>query len=115
MEQGQDGDLKVGGVYLVEDRPLGDPSDTLGTASQLRVATVRVEFRIKAAADTRYHEATRPFREWALGVLMADTTLGGLAEDTAFNTYTPFGLASNIRIAGADLDFELHYLFRPIP
>lgn len=107
-------ELPVAGVYLVEDNP-ESAFDTYGTGSQRRVATIRVEIRVQVENQQRPTEAHRSIREWAALVLMTDETLGGLAAQVARGGYTPFMVASDIRLAGADLDFEAVYLSRPIP
>lgn len=110
IEQDQ---LPAVGVYLVEDNPetLGD-TDSVG--GQRRIATIRVECRARAEVGQRPTEAHRPLREWAIGVLMADETLGGLAHQLARAGYTPYTAAVDIRIVGADLDFEATYITAPL-
>lgn len=105
-------ELPAVGVYLVEDQPEAAP-DTYGTGSQARVATIRVEIRVKVPVGTRPTEEHRPLREWVAAVLMADESLGGLANHLARGAYAPYSLPADHRLAGADLDFDAFYFSRP--
>lgn len=98
-------DLPACGVYLVDDnlRDVTDPN----TNERVRVAKVRVEIRAVGALLS----ATKSIREWAVNAILSDTTLGGYALDVEWQSFTPFGSASDHRFAGADLDFSITYAF----
>jgi hypothetical protein len=102
----EEDELPVAGVYLADDRKAED-EDING--AQLRVALTRVELR----AVGPMLQGTRTLREWVLRTLLQDPFLGGLVRDVSFAGFTPFGATSNKRLAGADLDFEVTYLWHP--
>jgi hypothetical protein len=97
-------ELPVVGVYLADDRPAGDSS---GNNSQVREAVVRVEIR---AIGEHLLAATRIFREWVERTLLS---LDLPDADVDLGDRTPFGIATNVRLAGADLDFIFRYSWRP--
>jgi len=99
-------EMPVVGVYLAEDK-LGQKIDHR-TQDRNRVATIRVEIRAIGPMLT----ATLPIREWVLNTLLGDQQLFDLCiKPMEFESYTPYGLSSNVRFAGADMDFLATYDF----
>jgi hypothetical protein len=100
----EEADLPVVGVYLVDDK-LQDRTDSM-TNERVRVCTVRVEVR-----KTGTMLSTKTIREWVITTLLSDITLAAEFLDIDFQGFTPYGMASDQRFAGADLDFSISYAF----
>lgn len=99
--------LPAVGVYLAADRA-SDLEMNSGNI-QARVATVRVEVRAVGGVVS----GTTTIRAWAIKAVLENSALLQICEYVSFGEYAPFGIASNVRIAGADLDFEIGYIFDP--
>lgn len=100
-------ELPVLGVYLVEDQKTGE-SESMG-AEHLRAAKIRVEIRAVGSMLA----GTKTIREWALKALLNDTELNEQdAFDFDYQGFQPFGMATNVRLCGADLDFLATYYFK---
>lgn len=102
----EESDLPVAGVYLVEDRAISDES---GTGAQRREATIRVEIRAIGAKLS----GTKAIREWAISTVLNSVSMIDSDLDLSFSSFTPYGVASNVRLAGADLDFSFKYFWKP--
>lgn len=101
----EESDLPVCGVYLVEDKR-AEGVETMGSG-HIRSATIRLEFRAVGSMLT----ATQTYREWALKTLLSASDLNQNGRDFDYQGFQPFGVASNVRLAGADLDFSATYVF----
>ena len=97
-------DMPVCGVYLVEDKLEGIID--FHTNDRTRKATVRVEIRTIGTMLS-----TRAIREWAILAILNNQTIGGLCIHVELLGFQPFGVASDQRFAGADLDFLFTYDF----
>lgn len=102
----EESDLPVAGVYLVEDRAIGDES---GTGSTRREATIRIEIRAIGAKLA----GTKSIREWAIATTLSAVSAIDSDLDLSYASFTPYGVASNVRLAGADLDFSFKYFWKP--
>jgi hypothetical protein len=102
----EEGELPVLGVYLVEDK---QSEEARSDGSMMRTATVRLEIRAKGPMLS----ATRPIRIWASKVLASDPGLELMVFNVDHAAFTPFGIASNQRLAGADLDFVFTFNCNP--
>jgi len=96
-------ELPAIGVYLADDKFLSVKEDH---GLDYRVATIRVEIR----AVGPMLQGTATFRNWVKTSILQEPTLGGLVRSTTYASFAPFGVPSNVRLAGADLDFEATYL-----
>lgn len=99
--------LPAVGVYLATDR--ASDLDLNSATLQGRVATVRVEIRAVGATVA----GTTTIRAWAIKTVLESTALLQVCDYVTFGEFSPFGIASNVRISGADLDFEIGYIFDP--
>lgn len=97
-------EMPVCGVYLVEDKL--DGIIDYHTNDRTRKATIRVEIRTIGAMLS-----TRAIREWATLAILNDPNLPNLCLHVEFLSFQPFGVASDQRFAGADLDFLFTYDF----
>ncbi|WP_306600757.1 hypothetical protein [Geothrix sp. 21YS21S-2] len=95
-------ELPVLGVYLADDKFHSVLNDH---GWDWRAAAVRVEIR----AIGPMLAATAEIRNWVKTTVLQDDSLGGLVRSTTFMGFQPFGSPSNVRLAGADLDFESIY------
>jgi hypothetical protein len=98
-------DLPVCGVYLVEDKLQSRECEPENWAT--RACVVRVEIRVDGDMLT----GTKAYREWAIQAVLGDSTLAGMANTVNFEAFSPYGVASDARYAGADLDFSITYRF----
>ncbi len=105
----EEDELPVIGVYLADDQAL-DLNGTRTSGSQDRVATLRCECR---AVGPSILAGTLALRSFVVATLTDDDSLGGLANALVFKGFQPFGRASDLRFCGADLDFDVFYIFHP--
>lgn len=102
----EEADLPVCGVYLVQDQK-ADEAEAMDGEHRRR-ATIRVEIRAKGAMLS----GTKTIREWALKAILNDDHLNNQdLFDLDYQGFQPFGMASDTRLSGADLDFVATYLF----
>ena len=96
------------GITLVEgDRPVGDDSSDRTT-----IRTCKIQVEIWARGDQPL-SATLPFREWILGLIYQDETLGDKATSCDFQGFEATSGVLDGWVGLCVLEFVFTYFWRP--
>jgi len=100
-------------VYFLGDSP-AENSEVFAGGAQLRNCSIRVEIRVLVTGNppTPWEEGTDVLRSFVLTTLLADETLGGLAEQMVRRETLVDGGELDNAYAACALDFDYLYFFK---